>query len=349
MEVSEHTALNELQEPEKNNALVNENRSHIAPETATRTTPCIISHIHIRQPCPPTPRRLPDQSRSSPSILSQSFPPPCGNTTHGNTTPDKTPGITLGDYGIYVDVSPNGTNLDGKQGSMWLESSKDSHSSGKIGHLSMSSDNRDNRDDIVYLSGAYVEFAKNSESDKHEYCCPMFDAFKFSPYATPPRSPYPESQQRVRFSASVPAVPVPVPVKSRRKWLWWKRSLPRRRCPNPGRKSRCVQCNEFFAPEENFRGACKDAPDRVLACIRTATCTCCRDAILYHCGGEEPDCEQNGETDCRFKGHRRGHRRRVITILVCLIVPCLWCYLPLRACHRLGVSCRCCGPRHNET
>lgn len=342
MEISEQTAFSELQEPEKNNALVNENGSHVAPElmpeTAPRTTPCIIPHIRIeKQPRPPTSQLLPNQNRLSPSILSKVFPPPCGNAM-----PGKTPGITLSDHGFSVDVSANGANLDGKQSGTWLESGTDHHSSRKIGHLSMSSDNGD---EIVYFSGAYVQFARNSEPDRHEYCYPMFDSFKFSPYGTPPQSPYPESQQPVRFPASVP---VPVPVKSRRKWLRWKRSLPHRRYPNPGRKSRCVHCNEFFVPEENFRGACKDAPDRVLACIRTATCLCCRDAILYHCGGEDSDFEGNGEADHRLKGRRRrrGCRRRVITILICLVVPCLWYYLPLRACHKLGTSCQCCGPRH---
>lgn len=32
--------------------------------------------------------------------------------------------------------------------------------------------------------------------------------------------------------------------------------------------------------------------------------------------------------------------------LLSLVVPCLWCYLPLRACYHCGVQCGCCGKPH---
>ncbi|KAL3228837.1 hypothetical protein MRX96_023739 [Rhipicephalus microplus] len=42
--------------------------------------------------------------------------------------------------------------------------------------------------------------------------------------------------------------------------------------------------------------------------------------------------------DCR--------RRWAGLALLSLLVPCLWCYLPLRACHRAAVGCGLCGGRH---
>lgn len=32
--------------------------------------------------------------------------------------------------------------------------------------------------------------------------------------------------------------------------------------------------------------------------------------------------------------------------LLSLLVPCLWCYPPLRVCHLIGISCGICGGKH---
>lgn len=339
------------EEPGNSDTFTNEGCSTFEPKQAPKTTPrmpCITPQIFIKQPQLPATQLAHLRTNPPPNILSQ-VPPPVGSSSPPGVT-DKTRGITLGDYGFYVDVSTNSVGLDGPQGG-WLEGDvKDIGQ--KVRRLSIPSDEAD---DLIYFSGSYVQFARN-DPEKHDYCYPSLDTFKFPPYGTMPRSPYAEPQQ-VRLSTPVP---VPIPIKSRHRWLRWKRSCAAGAGPahlrppqKPVRKSRCAYCDEFFTPEENFRGACKDAPDRILACIKAATCVCCRDAVLYHCkGGEDDDNAVNDELDCRYRDRRSGGggggscRRRVITILICLVVPCLWCYLPLRACHRVGVSCQCCGPRH---
>lgn len=340
MQSTAFTALKESEEEQENSeTFTNEGRSTFQPEQVPKTTPrmpCITPQIFIKQPQAPATQLAHLRSKPSPNILSQ-VPPTLGSGSSPGVT-DNTRGITLGDYGFYVDVSANSVGgLDGNQ-SAWLEGDvKDIGQ--KVRRLSIPANEAD---DFIYFSGSYVQFARNNP-EKHDYCYPSLDTFKFPPYGTMPRSPYADSQQ-VRLSTPVP---VPIPIKSRHRWLRWKRAGAHMRPQKPVRKSRCVYCDEFFTPEENFRGACKDAPDRILACIKTATCVCCRDAVLYHCkGGEDEDNAVNDELDCRYRDRRGGCRRRVITILICLMVPCLWCYLPLRACHRLGVSCQCCGPRH---
>ncbi|CAD7087931.1 unnamed protein product [Hermetia illucens] len=107
---------------------------------------------------------------------------------------------------------------------------------------------------------------------------------------------------------------------------------------------RCRFCHEFYTEEWNKRGACEFAPDYFrsgLECISGMGCARC---MLYHCmsdaEGETPShpCECSNESGCT--------KRWIGLALLSLVVPCLWCYPPLRACHLVGVSCGICGGKH---
>ena len=117
-----------------------------------------------------------------------------------------------------------------------------------------------------------------------------------------------------------------------------------------GRRARCMYCHEMFAAEDNVRGQCEDAPDRVQACIEQVSCLCCARGLLYHCMSDadgdygEPDpCTCTGGVG--ESGAATCKKWTALAILS-LFVPCLWCYWPLMACHRCGVTCACCGGRH---
>lgn len=338
-------------------APIHEEQDHPpAPPRATPRPPqCITPNIQIKHhhqiiASPPT-----ASTRDQPEIPPNAPPRlPLEHTSPQPPPTDSSTGVSLGDYGYYVDVTPN-SGVE-KAPDIWLErSAKDLGR--KVGLLALPADEAD---DLIYFSGSYVHFARNANPETHDYCYPSLDAFGTPPYgAVPPAGP-PRSSGDPRRSHLSTSVPVPLPIKTRRKWLRRKKSLPSKsnaskssaskssstRHRPQGPKLRCVYCDEYFSWDENRRGSCRDAPDRVLACIKAATCVCCQEAVAYHChGNEEGDSEDSDRLDCGAS--RRGSvRRRAVLILICLVVPCLWCYLPFRTCHRLGVACGCCGPRH---
>lgn len=109
-------------------------------------------------------------------------------------------------------------------------------------------------------------------------------------------------------------------------------------------RTRCRFCHEFYTEELNRKGACEFAPDYFksgLECISGMGCARC---MLYHCmsdaEGETPShpCECSSESGCT--------KRWIGLALLSLIVPCLWCYPPLRSCHWMCVSCGICGGKH---
>ncbi|XP_069042578.1 sprouty-related, EVH1 domain-containing protein 3 isoform X1 [Lepisosteus oculatus] len=147
-------------------------------------------------------------------------------------------------------------------------------------------------------------------------------------------------------------------------------------CPPPGgssssSSSRCVYCRSVFSAADNGRGRCRDAPDPALRCLRQWTCVWCAESLLYHCMSDsegefwEPcSCEEDagggggggeggggggggaggGSGGCR--PHALCCARWLALLALSLVVPCMCCYLPLRACLRCGEHCGCCGGRH---
>ncbi|CAH1791058.1 unnamed protein product [Owenia fusiformis] len=109
-------------------------------------------------------------------------------------------------------------------------------------------------------------------------------------------------------------------------------------------RSRCVYCHEVFVHDENPRGNCEDAPDRVANCIEKVSCLSCAHCMLYHCMSD-PDGDYGHLCVCDSSDENNSKKWTVLTVLS-FFVPCLCCYGPLTACHRCGVACGCCGGRH---
>ncbi|XP_054713206.1 sprouty-related, EVH1 domain-containing protein 1-like [Uloborus diversus] len=107
----------------------------------------------------------------------------------------------------------------------------------------------------------------------------------------------------------------------------------------------CRHCLEIYVEEENHPGSCEFGPDRTLSCINHATCFSCTQCMLYHCMADTEGDFHHHPCSCDASD---DHCRRRWTglALLSIFVPCLWCYLPLRACHRCGVSCGYCGGKH---
>ncbi|XP_055626288.1 sprouty-related, EVH1 domain-containing protein 2 isoform X2 [Toxorhynchites rutilus septentrionalis] len=107
---------------------------------------------------------------------------------------------------------------------------------------------------------------------------------------------------------------------------------------------RCRYCQEFYNDEYNHKGSCNYAPDCFKTAIENVSGMFCARCMLYHC---MKDAE--GETashPCSCTAESGCTKRWLGLALLSLLVPCLWCYPPLRACHWVGVSCRLCGGKH---
>ncbi|EMP32916.1 Sprouty-related, EVH1 domain-containing protein 2, partial [Chelonia mydas] len=161
---------------------------------------------------------------------------------------------------------------------------------------------------------SYVRFAK-SDASKHDYNYPYVDSSDFDP------------GEDIKGAAIKTQ---PVKFKPRRK--------------EDGERSRCVYCRDIFNHEENRRGQCQDAPDRVRSCIRRVSCMWCADSMLYHCMSD-PEGDYTDPCSCDTSDEKFCLRWMAL-IALSFFAPCMCCYLPLRACYHCGVMCRCCGGKH---
>lgn len=67
----------------------------------------------------------------------------------------------------------------------------------------------------------------------------------------------------------------------------------------------------------------------------------------HSCHGEQRRRDDDDDADdAACCGADSPPKRWFGLALLSLVVPCLWCYLPLRACYRCGVRCGCCGRPH---
>lgn len=122
-----------------------------------------------------------------------------------------------------------------------------------------------------------------------------------------------------------------------------KRKTSRRRRED-GERSRCIYCREMFNHEDNRRGQCQDAPDPIRQCIYKVSCMLCAESMLYHCMS---DSEGDFSDPCSCDTSEEQFCVRWLALLgLSLLAPCMCCYPLLRACHRCGEACRCCGGKH---
>jgi len=117
--------------------------------------------------------------------------------------------------------------------------------------------------------------------------------------------------------------------------------------PHKACRTRCRHCQELYSEDENARGSCEYAPDCVRSGINAVTCIGCAEGVLYFMSDADGDFAQH-PCECGVVDKNCGRRWLCMAVLS-LLVPCLWCYPPLRACHWCCVSCGICGGKHHPT
>ncbi|XP_013184754.1 sprouty-related, EVH1 domain-containing protein 1 [Amyelois transitella] len=123
--------------------------------------------------------------------------------------------------------------------------------------------------------------------------------------------------------------------------------------PLPGKKStetfqariKCRHCHEWYLESGNRAGACEFAPDCFRSCIDHVTCIKCAQCMLYHCMSDAEGDFAMHPCACAAPDEACAKRWLGITLLS-LLVPCLWCYLPLRCVHRAARAARLAGGHH---
>lgn len=141
--------------------------------------------------------------------------------------------------------------------------------------------------------------------------------------------------------------------------------LPKKKQPSSEmmRRECCFYCRSWYNVRDNPRGSCKEAPDPIEKVISYLTCYPVAQGAIYHC------CKENDEMPVSIGRYGQGYnicscgpptmsktkrmRRWLLLALLSLFVPCLCCYLPVRAMYK----CTCKGRRgrhkpctsHNET
>ena len=195
-------------------------------------------------------------------------------------------------------------------------------------------------DRTVYYSGCqYVRFKKSESAVNlpHDYSYPNLPI---------PMAP---DQQRgcVGLSREL-MMPPPLPKKStdgQGGWLsrWRRHRAKKSRSRRSSQRFRCTDCEMVFSPDTNHRGSCPDGPDNAAQCIEFVSCLSCAQGVVYHCATDDEERDEAHVCSCNGSG---SCRRWTVLILLSLVLPCLLCYLPLKACHRCAVDVGCCGARH---
>lgn len=108
---------------------------------------------------------------------------------------------------------------------------------------------------------------------------------------------------------------------------------------------KCRHCHEWYLESANRAGACEYAPDCFRSCIDCVSCIKCAQCMLYHCMSDaEGDFAMH---PCACAPPDEACTKRWIGVaLLSLLVPCLWCYLPLRCAHRAARAARLAGGAH---
>ncbi|XP_071834765.1 sprouty-related, EVH1 domain-containing protein 2-like [Apostichopus japonicus] len=172
---------------------------------------------------------------------------------------------------------------------------------------------------------AYVKLVKKPQSI-HEYIYPF----------TPQSDMYKGEDDLKKTTRGVPKVISTQPPSS-----------PPLKLPFKPEPVRCIHCGQKFDPDNNMRGRCQDAPDELLEFIGKMTCISCAQGLIYHCVNDV-DGDYVDPCSCSCTGNHFCKRWTCLAMFS-LLVPCLWCYIPLRGCHWCGKQCGCCGGRHKAT
>uniref|UniRef100_T1JGN4 WH1 domain-containing protein n=1 Tax=Strigamia maritima TaxID=126957 RepID=T1JGN4_STRMM len=194
-------------------------------------------------------------------------------------------------------------------------------------------------DKIEIIAGeqfSYVQFAREPRPTAHEYSYPMIDVVKSSAHDKS-KSQTPPQMAQHGFEAKPPLLPTK------------KRGAPKKVKNLLRERVRCRHCHEMFSLDENERGRCEYAPDHARTCVNAVTCIRCAQCMLYHCMSDAEGDFAHHPCECGDSADTKCGKRWFGLVLLSLLVPCLWCYLPLWACHKCGASCGVCGGRHEAS
>lgn len=168
-------------------------------------------------------------------------------------------------------------------------------------------------------TGTIINMSQQQQQQQQQYCTPESPSALKKPSAT-----YEEASSYVACDLSSGGDPVPADFTKQRLV--------------------CRHCRQAYVESENIKGSCDHAPDCVRTGIDTVTCIPCARSVVYHCVSTSEVAQQPCECD---SSHEAGCSRRWIGLaLLSILLPCLWCYPPLKVCHLCGVSCGACGGRH---
>lgn len=214
--------------------------------------------------------------------------------------------------------------------------------------------------EIVSDSYSYVQFApERPPVAVHEYSYPMVDSVKGGGGEIPGggggRPAVDAVSKKLKGDASsaahcgsvgVTQPPPPLPT-SKSKWKREHRKRGKFKHLLINRVN-CKYCRESFSEEDNERGSCEYAPDRVRSCINAVTCLSCAQCMLYHCMADSEGDFAHHPCTCD-RSDDNCSKRWLGLALLSFFVPCLWCYLPLSTCHRCSVHYGLCGGRHKAS
>ncbi|XP_077283656.1 sprouty-related protein with EVH-1 domain [Arctopsyche grandis] len=110
-------------------------------------------------------------------------------------------------------------------------------------------------------------------------------------------------------------------------------------------REKCRHCQEWYNENSNKPGSCEYAPDCFNSCINGVSGMKCAQCMLYHCMSDaEGDFPGH---PCACNAAEDGCTRRWLGLAVLsILVPCLWCYPPLKAVHWCCVGCGLTGGKH---
>ncbi|CAG9790005.1 unnamed protein product [Diatraea saccharalis] len=108
---------------------------------------------------------------------------------------------------------------------------------------------------------------------------------------------------------------------------------------------KCRHCHEWYLESANRAGACEFAPDCFKSCIDCTSCIKCAQCMVYHCMSDAEGEYALHPCACAPPTHACATRWVGVTLLS-LLVPCLWCYLPLRCAHRAARAAGLAGGAH---
>ncbi|XP_047541230.1 sprouty-related, EVH1 domain-containing protein 1 [Vanessa atalanta] len=121
--------------------------------------------------------------------------------------------------------------------------------------------------------------------------------------------------------------------------------LPKKHTETFQARVKCRYCQEWYLESANRRGACKFAPDCFRSCIDCVSCIKCAQCMLYHCMSDSEGDFAMHPCTCGPPTENCAKRWVGITLLS-LLVPCLWCYMPLKCIHRTAKAFNLTGGVH---